>query len=104
MVGDRGDAGEEIGGQGDAEAGPPAEQPVGSRDDGVEVCPGDGPNTRMSTVNPRKVAVEFSSSCSPTSPVESRWAAIPDPTMTVTSKPVPSSSATRRRVMVSVTR
>jgi hypothetical protein len=71
---------------------------------GLKCAPETGPNIKMSTVNPRKVAVEFSSSCSPTSPVESRWAAMPEPTTTVTSKPVPSSSATRRRVRVSVTR
>src|SRR3954447_8106608 len=63
---------------------------------GLKCAPDTGPNSRMSTVSPRNVAVEFSSSCRPTSPGERRSAAMPEPTTTVTSRPVPRSSAVSR--------
>ena len=43
------------------------------------------------------VAIEFASSCNPTSPGESRCAAIPDPTTAATRNPVPTVSAATRR-------
>lgn len=52
-----------------------------------------GPNIKMSTANPKTVAVEFSKSCKPTSSGDSCAAAIPEPTTTVTSKAVPTNSA-----------
>ncbi len=56
-----------------------------------------GPSITMSTVSPNTVAVEFSSNCNPTSSGDSRWAAIPEPTTTVTSRPEPTNSASIRR-------
>ena len=64
---------------------------------GLKWAPETGPNIRISTVRPRSGGVEFSSSCRPTSSGESRWAAMPEPTTTVTSRPVPRNSATSRR-------
>ena len=64
---------------------------------GLKCAPETGPNTRIRTASPKTVAVLFSSSCSPTLPAESRSAAIPDPTTTVTSSPVPTVSASSRR-------
>ena len=46
--------GEEVGGQGDAEAGPPAEQPVGGGDDGVEVRRGDWPEQQDEHTQPEE--------------------------------------------------
>ena len=57
---------------------------------GLKCAPETGPSIRISTVSPSAVARLFSSSCSPTSSGESRCAAIPEPTTTVTSRPVPS--------------
>src|SRR6476469_9150135 len=64
---------------------------------GLKCAPGTGPNIRINTANPNTVAVLFSSSCNPVLPGESCWAAIPDPTTTVTSRPVPTASASNRR-------
>ena len=44
------------------------------------------------------VAAAFSSSCRPTSPVDSRLAMIPDPITATINIAVPNASATRRRV------
>jgi hypothetical protein len=65
---------------------------------GLRCAPETGPTSRMITANPAAVASAFSSNWSPTSPGESLAAAIPEPTMTATSSPVPSASAARRRV------
>jgi hypothetical protein len=64
---------------------------------GLKCAPDTGPNIRISTANPNTVAVLFSNSCNPVLPGERRWAAIPDPTTTVTSRPVPIASASNRR-------
>ena len=64
---------------------------------GLKCAPETGPNNRISTARPNTVAVEFSNNCSPTSFGESRCAAIPDPTTTVTSRAVPVNSASSRR-------
>ena len=45
---------------------------------GLKCAPEIGPNIRIRTANPNTVAVEFSSSCSPTSSGESCAAAMPD--------------------------
>jgi hypothetical protein len=58
---------------------------------------------RMRTANPNAVAVEFSSSCSPTSFGDSCAAAMPDPTTTVTRSAVPVNSASNRRHMTQIT-
>ena len=63
---------------------------------GLKCAPDTGPNSRISTVSPRTVAVLFSSSCRPTSFGDSCWAAIPDPTTTATSRAVPRNSASSR--------
>jgi hypothetical protein len=65
---------------------------------GLKCAPETGPNNnKIRTASPNTVAVEFSSSCSPTSSGESCWAAMPDPTTTVTSSAVPRNSASSRR-------
>ena len=56
-----------------------------SGDHGVEVRAGDRPEDQDQHARPNTVAVLFSSSCSPVSSGDSRCAAIPDPTTTVTS-------------------
>ena len=66
---------------------------------GLKCPPDTGPSARMSTASPSAVAVEFSSSCRPTWPGESRSAAMPEPTTMVTSRAVPTNSASRRRGM-----
>ena len=60
---------------------------------GFRCAPDTGPNNRISTVNPRKVAVLFSSSCRPTSFGDSCSAVMPEPTTTATSRPLPMNSA-----------
>ena len=64
---------------------------------GLKCAPDTGPSIRISTASPNAVAVLFSSSCRPTSFGDSCWAAIPEPTTTVTSSPVPRNSANSRR-------
>ena len=64
---------------------------------GLKCAPDTGPNIRISTANPNTVAVLFSNSCNPVLPGDSCCAAIPDPTTTVTSRPVPRPSASNRR-------
>ena len=64
---------------------------------GLKCAPETGPNNRISTARPNTVAVEFSSSCNPTSSGDSCCAAIPEPTTTVTSSAVPMNSASSRR-------
>ena len=99
--GDRADGlGGDVGGDvdtGDAGGCPAAEQPVGGVTTGLKCAPETGPNIRISTANPNTVAVLFSSSCNPVLPGDSCWAAIPDPTTTLTSRPVPMTSASNRR-------
>lgn len=63
---------------------------------GLKCAPETGASSRIRTPRPSAVAIEFSSSCRPGS-VERRSAAIPDPTTTVTSSPVPRNSARLRR-------
>src|SRR4051794_23869460 len=48
-------------------------------------------------MSPAPVAIEFSSSCNPTSPGESLCAAMPEPTTIATSNAVPTASALARR-------
>src|SRR5688500_12134847 len=64
---------------------------------GLKWAPDTFPKARMSAISPKAVAIEFSSSCSPSSPGESRWAKIPEPTTMATSRPVPTASATTPR-------
>lgn len=64
---------------------------------GLKCAPETGWKISMSTASPSAVALEFSSSCRPTSPGERRWAAMPEPTTTATSSPVPNNSAVARR-------
>src|SRR5262245_39973127 len=61
---------------------------------GLKWAPEMGPNIKISTASPNTVAVEFSSSCSPTSAGDSCAAAMPEPTTTVTSSALPTNSAT----------
>ena len=70
-----------------------AEQPVGERDDRVEVRARDRTEREDQRDSPAPVAVEFSSSCKPVLPGESRCAAIPEPTTIATRNAVPTASA-----------
>jgi hypothetical protein len=65
---------------------------------GLKWAPETAPNMRMRPTRAPAVAAAFSSSWSPTSPEESREAAIPEPTTAITSSAVPSASAASRRV------
>jgi hypothetical protein len=63
---------------------------------GLKCAPDTGPNSAIRTPSPSTAAVEFASSCSPTS-VVSRVAWIPDPTTTITRAAVPMPSTTALR-------
>ena len=62
---------------------------------GLKWAPETGPKARISATSPAPVAIEFSSSCSPTSSGESRCAAMPEPTTIATRNAVPTASARR---------
>src|SRR6476646_9314288 len=64
---------------------------------GFRCAPDTEPTARMIATSPAAVAAAFSNSCSPTSPGDSRWAAMPEPTTTATSSMVPRNSARARR-------
>src|SRR5579859_5944148 len=64
---------------------------------GFRCAPEMRPSARMRATRAAPVAIEFSSSCRPTSCGLSRWAAIPEPTMAMRSSAVPTNSATARR-------
>ncbi len=65
---------------------------------GLKCAPDTAPNMRISPMSAQAVAAAFSSSCSPTSPVDSRLAMMPDPITATINIAVPNPSATRRRV------
>ena len=60
---------------------------------GLKWAPDTGPKARISATSPAPVAVEFSSSCRPTSSGDRRWAEMPEPTTMATRNAVPTSSA-----------
>src|SRR5215471_1989702 len=60
---------------------------------GLKCAPETGPSARISATSPAPVAVEFSSSCKPVLPGDSRCAAIPEPTTIETRSAVPTASA-----------
>src|SRR5437763_2160769 len=64
---------------------------------GLRCAPDTAPTARMIAIRPAAVAAEFSNSCSPTLPGDSRCAAMPEPTTTATRRAVPRNSATARR-------
>ncbi len=64
---------------------------------GLKCAPDTGPSARISATSAAPVAIEFSSSCSPTSSGERRCAEMPEPTTTATSSAVPDASAVARR-------
>src|ERR671910_1760371 len=64
---------------------------------GLKWAPETGPNATIRAASPAPVAAAFSSSWSPRSPGDRRWAAMPEPTTTATSSAVPTASAARRR-------
>src|SRR5580693_1151758 len=64
---------------------------------GLKCAPDTGPNIAMMANSPAAVAAAFSSSSSPVSPGDSRWAAIPEPITTAARNPLPSNSASSRR-------
>ena len=59
--------------------------------------PESGPNITMIANSPTVVAAAFSSSSSPVSPGERRWAAMPEPISTAARNALPSSSASSLR-------
>src|ERR671910_2038887 len=63
---------------------------------GLKWAPETGPNATIRATRPAPVAAAFSSSWSPPSPGDSRWAAMPDPTTTATSSALPTASAVSR--------
>ena len=65
---------------------------------GLKCAPDTAPNIKISPTSAPAVAAAFSSSCSPTSSGDRRLAMIPEPITATISMPVPSASATRRRV------
>ena len=64
---------------------------------GLKCAPDTDPNARINATSPAPVAIEFSSSCSPTSSGDRRCAAIPEPTTIATRNAVPTASAVARR-------
>ena len=69
---------------------------------GLKCAPDTGPNARMSATRPAPVAIEFSSSCRPTSFGDIRCAAMPEPTTIATRNAVPSASAVALRASVAI--
>ena len=65
---------------------------------GLKWAPDTAPNMRISPINAPAVAAAFSNSCNPTSSGDRRVAMIPEPITAMIRNPVPSASATRRRV------
>ena len=65
---------------------------------GLKCAPDTGPNIRMTANSPAAVAAEFSSSSSPVSDGDSRWAAIPEPITIAARNALPRNSPASRRV------
>src|SRR3954471_12688484 len=80
----------------------PPKQRSASVTTGLKWAPETEPNARMSATRPPAVAIEFSSSCSPVSFGERRWAKMPEPTTTATRRPVPTASAVALRPRLGV--
>ena len=64
---------------------------------GLKCAPETGPNIKMTANSPAAVAAEFSSSSSPVSPGDRRWAAIPEPMTIAARNALPRNSAASRR-------